>query len=191
MADTLAQQHPRQPIDEGTEEFLEQAARSKFDFHQVSVKAAGDERLKTAINNAVLRQYTGRQLRLLDLPDSDEKTLDEALLVLRDFASGLSLTKEEIEKEKGVIDGEERERDSAGYRMFVRQLTTLFGDTRKGRRPSFIGAAPPELADRLVDVFADAVAARGIPIARGVFGAEMEVELVNDGPMTIWLDTES
>src|SRR5688572_14526969 len=71
MAETLAQQHPRQPIDEGTEQFLEQAARSKFDFHQVSVKAAGDERLKTAINNAVLRQYTGRQLRLLDLPDPE------------------------------------------------------------------------------------------------------------------------
>src|SRR5439155_14196384 len=52
-------------------EFLDQAAGAKFDFHQVSVKAAGDEKLKAAINNAVMRQYTGRQLRLLDLPDSD------------------------------------------------------------------------------------------------------------------------
>src|SRR5437660_8418750 len=57
--------------DSHTQEFLEQAAASKFDFHQVSVKAAGDEKLKTAINNAVLRQYTGRQLRLLELPDAD------------------------------------------------------------------------------------------------------------------------
>src|SRR5437660_10619074 len=57
--------------DSHTQEFLEQAAASKFDFHQVSVKAAGDEKLKTAINNAVMRQYTGRQLRLLELPDSD------------------------------------------------------------------------------------------------------------------------
>ena len=80
--------------------------------------------------------------------------------------------------------------DVAGAMLIVSQFT-LFGDTRKGRRPSFIGAAPPEHADRLVDVFAEAVAARGIPIARGVFGAEMEVELINDGPMTIWLDTES
>jgi D-tyrosyl-tRNA(Tyr) deacylase len=78
-----------------------------------------------------------------------------------------------------------------GGSMLVISQFTLFGDTRKGRRPSFIGAAAPDLADRLVDVFADAVAARGVPIARGVFGAEMEVELVNDGPMTIWLDTES
>src|SRR5215203_7283919 len=68
MAETLVQQ-PN--IDPHTEEFLEQAAGSKFDFHQVSVKAAGDERLKTAINNAVMRQYTGRQLRMLDLPDAD------------------------------------------------------------------------------------------------------------------------
>src|SRR6476660_4138870 len=60
------------PIDENTAEFLHEAAESKFDFHQVSVKAAGDEKLKTAINNAVLRQYTGRQSRLLDLPDTDK-----------------------------------------------------------------------------------------------------------------------
>src|SRR5437667_12542759 len=58
-------------VDEHTADFLHEAAHSKFDFHQVSVKAAGDEKLKTAINNAVMRQYTGRQLRLLDLPDSD------------------------------------------------------------------------------------------------------------------------
>src|SRR5437016_12801025 len=58
-------------LDEHTEQFLDQAAHTKFDFHSVSVKAAGDEKLKTAINNAVLRQHTARQLRLLDLPDSD------------------------------------------------------------------------------------------------------------------------
>ena len=59
-------------IDANTADFLHEAQASKFDFHQVSVKAAGDEKLKTAINNAVMRQYTGRQLRLLDLPDSDK-----------------------------------------------------------------------------------------------------------------------
>src|SRR4051794_38939895 len=67
MATTLGQQ----PLDQNTREFLEQAEASPFDFHKVSVKAAGDEKLKTSINNAVLRQYTGRQLRLLELPDSD------------------------------------------------------------------------------------------------------------------------
>src|SRR5215212_6260190 len=68
MAESLVQQ-PH--VDEHTQEFLQQAAGSKFDFHQVSVKAAGDEKLKTAINNAVMRQHTGRQLRMLDLPDPD------------------------------------------------------------------------------------------------------------------------
>jgi L-lactate dehydrogenase complex protein LldF len=61
-----------QQIDANTSSFLHEAAHSKFDFHQVSVKAAGDEKLKTAINNAVMRQYTGRQVRLLDLPDPDK-----------------------------------------------------------------------------------------------------------------------
>jgi L-lactate dehydrogenase complex protein LldF len=60
-----------QPLDENTAHFLHQAAASKFDFHQVSTKAAGDERLKRSINNAVLKQYTGRQLRMLDLPNPD------------------------------------------------------------------------------------------------------------------------
>jgi D-tyrosyl-tRNA(Tyr) deacylase len=66
---------------------------------------------------------------------------------------------------------------------------TLFADTSRGRRPSFIRAAPPELARRLYEVFAAAVEAMGVRVARGRFGAEMEVELVNDGPMTIWLDS--
>lgn len=58
-------------LDKHTEAFLDQAEASRFDFHSVSVKAAGDEKLKAAINNAVLKQYTARQLRLLDLPDAD------------------------------------------------------------------------------------------------------------------------
>ena len=56
-----------QPLDSNTADFLKQAAAAKFDFHKVSVKAAGDEKLKRSINNAVMRQYTARQLRLLDL----------------------------------------------------------------------------------------------------------------------------
>ena len=77
-----------------------------------------------------------------------------------------------------------------GEALVVSQFT-LYGDTRKGRRPSFIGAAPPALAARLVDAFGEAVTERGIRVARGSFGAEMEVELVNDGPMTIWLDSDA
>ncbi len=78
--------------------------------------------------------------------------------------------------------------DVGGSMLVVSQFT-LYGDTRKGRRPSFIGAAPPELGAQLVDVFAETVEARGVVVGRGRFGAEMAVELVNDGPMTIWLDS--
>ena len=78
--------------------------------------------------------------------------------------------------------------DVGGEVLAVSQFT-LFGDTRKGRRPSFLGAAPPALGEELYQRYAEGVEARGVRVARGVFGAEMEVELVNDGPMTIWLDT--
>jgi D-tyrosyl-tRNA(Tyr) deacylase len=78
--------------------------------------------------------------------------------------------------------------DVGGEVLAVSQFT-LFADTRKGRRPSFIDAAPPELGERLYERFATAVEAHGIRVGRGVFGAEMEVELINDGPMTIWLDS--
>jgi D-tyrosyl-tRNA(Tyr) deacylase len=80
--------------------------------------------------------------------------------------------------------------DTAGAMLVVSQFT-LYGDTRKGRRPSFIGAAEPDQAAELVEVFASVVEGRGIEVGRGQFGAEMQVELVNDGPMTIWLDSDA
>ncbi|HEX5465156.1 MAG TPA: D-aminoacyl-tRNA deacylase [Candidatus Limnocylindrales bacterium] len=78
--------------------------------------------------------------------------------------------------------------DVAGEALVVSQFT-LYADTGRGRRPSFLGAAAPRLADALYEAFAAALAARGVPVAQGVFGAEMEVELVNDGPFTLWLDS--
>jgi len=80
--------------------------------------------------------------------------------------------------------------DVGGELLAVSQFT-LFADMRRGRRPSFIGAAPPDLGEALYEVFAKAVEARGVTVGRGTFGAEMQVELVNDGPMTIWLDSET
>src|SRR5215216_1916051 len=73
--------------------------------------------------------------------------------------------------------------------MLVVSQFTLYADCRKGRRPSFIRAAPPAIAEPLVDRFADGLRVLGLPVATGRFGAEMQVELVNDGPVTIWLDT--
>lgn len=66
---------------------------------------------------------------------------------------------------------------------------TLYGDARHGRRPSFTGAAPPERAEPLFRRFAEEVRARGVPVQTGVFGAHMEVELTNDGPVTILLES--
>ena len=80
--------------------------------------------------------------------------------------------------------------DVGGEVLAVSQFT-LFGDTRKGRRPSFLDAAPPELGSALYEAFAAAVEGRGVRVGRGVFGTEMSVELVNDGPMTIWLDSDA
>lgn len=79
--------------------------------------------------------------------------------------------------------------DVGGEVLAISQFT-LFADTSRGRRPSFIRAAGPELGNELYERYAAAVASHGVKVARGVFGAEMAVELVNDGPMTIWLDSE-
>jgi len=75
-----------------------------------------------------------------------------------------------------------------GSALVVSQFT-LYADTRRGRRPGFTGSAAPDLAERLYASFADALRDLGISVALGRFGAEMAVELVNDGPFTIWLDT--
>jgi D-tyrosyl-tRNA(Tyr) deacylase len=80
--------------------------------------------------------------------------------------------------------------DVGGQLLAISQFT-LLADTSRGRRPSFIRAAPPDLGNELYRRFAAAVEGQGVTVARGVFGAEMEVELVNDGPMTIWLDNEA
>ena len=71
-----------------------------------------------------------------------------------------------------------------GSALVVSQFT-LYGDCRKGRRPSFTGAAPPEEADRLYQVFVERLKERGLPVATGVFQAMMQVHLVNDGPVTV------
>ncbi|MDL2334865.1 MAG: D-aminoacyl-tRNA deacylase [Chloroflexota bacterium] len=78
--------------------------------------------------------------------------------------------------------------DVGGAVLAISQFT-LYADTRKGRRPSFLDAAPPENGERLYNEFCATVEARGVKVERGIFGAEMKVELVNDGPMTIWLDS--
>jgi D-tyrosyl-tRNA(Tyr) deacylase len=76
-----------------------------------------------------------------------------------------------------------------GGGVLVVSQFTLYGDCRKGRRPSFIGAAPPDVAEPLYEAFVTAVRALGVPAATGRFGAMMQVELVNDGPVTLLVET--
>lgn len=79
--------------------------------------------------------------------------------------------------------------DIGGQALVVSQFT-LYADARKGRRPSFTDAALPALAEPLVERFKSSIAAHGLTVAGGVFGAHMSVQLINDGPVTIWLDSE-
>jgi D-aminoacyl-tRNA deacylase len=79
--------------------------------------------------------------------------------------------------------------DTGGEMIVVSQFT-LYADTRRGRRPSFTGAALPEQAEPLINRFVELLRSLGAAVQTGVFGADMSVEIVNDGPVTIWLDVE-
>ena len=119
-------------------------------------------------------------LILLGIGPGDDEAVAGALAAkvagLRVFADAAGLTNLSI----GEV---------GGAALVVSQFT-LFADARRGRRPSFVGAAGPELGERLYESFCESLAAAGVPVERGSFGADMEVELVNEGPLTIWLDTE-
>jgi len=95
------------------------------------------------------------------------------LRILEDDAGKMNLSVEEV-----------------GGSLLVVSQFTLYADCRKGRRPSFTGAAPPEEADRLYQVFVQRLKERGLPVATGVFQAMMQVHLVNDGPVTVVVETE-
>lgn len=80
-------------------------------------------------------------------------------------------------------------RDVGGAMLVISQFT-LCADCRRGTRPSFSHAAPPDTANALYEEFLAACSAEGFAVAHGIFGAEMQVQLTNDGPFTVWLDTD-
>jgi D-tyrosyl-tRNA(Tyr) deacylase len=102
---------------------------------------------------------------------------------LADKAAGLRI----FEDDQGKMN---LSLSDVGGAMLVVSQFTLLGDCRKGRRPSFTDAAPPEVAQRLYQVFVDTVSARGIEVATGRFRELMEVELVNDGPVTLLVESK-
>ncbi len=110
-------------------------------------------------------------------PEDNEKkarALAEKIAALRVFED------EQGKMNRSIID-------TGGQAIVVSQFT-LYADTRKGRRPSFTEAAPPEMARPLVDRFTELLAAQGVPAQTGEFGAHMLVEIDNDGPVTIWME---
>ena len=123
--------------------------------------------------------------------------IDQGLLILVGVADGDTETQAEAlaRKVSGLrifADADGRFNDSLldiGESALVVSQFTLHADVRKGRRPSFTSAARPELAEPLVDHFAESLRAEGIRVETGIFGAMMSVELVNDGPFTIVIDS--
>lgn len=108
--------------------------------------------------------------------EAQVKTMADKIVYLRIFGD------DEGKMNRSLLD--------VGGEVLVVSQFTLYADMRRGRRPSFIDAAPPSIAEPLVERFKAAIADYGLRVAGGIFGAYMEVELVNSGPVTIWLDSE-
>ncbi len=111
-----------------------------------------------------------------DDSEAQVKTLVDKIVYLRIFGD------EEGKMNRSLLD--------IGGAVLVVSQFTLYADMRRGRRPSFTNAAPPSIAEPLVERFKAAIAAYGLTVADGIFGAMMQVELCNDGPVTIWMDSE-
>lgn len=133
-----------------------------------------------SIDNKVVGQIDQGLLLLVGVgPDDTQADVDYAvrkILNMRIFSDENGKMNLSVQDVEGAI-------------LSISQFT-LFADTKKGNRPAFTGAAKPELASQLYDNFNDALE-QAVPVARGRFGADMQVSLINDGPVTIVLDTKN
>jgi len=111
-----------------------------------------------------------------DDDERDARSMAEKIAELRIFPDAGGLMNRSLREIRGAL-------------LLVSQFT-LHGDVRRGRRPSFIAAAPPAVARSLYELVGASVTSFGVPVAYGEFGAQMAVELVNDGPVTILIDTK-
>ena len=136
-------------------------------------------RARVTVGGEVVGEIGRGLLVLLGVTHDDTiegaRWLAEKTVGLRIFAD------EEGKMNRGVAD--------VGGGVLVVSQFTLYGDCARGRRPSFIAAAPPEVAVPLYETYVEAVRALGVPVGTGRFGAMMDVELVNDGPVTLIVDT--
>jgi D-tyrosyl-tRNA(Tyr) deacylase len=136
-------------------------------------------RARVVVGEEIVGQIDASLLVLLGVAPSDTpedaRWLAEKTVGLRIFADA------EDKMNRSVAE--------VGGSVLVVSQFTLYGDCSKGRRPSFIYAAPPEIAVPLYEAYVDAIKAQGVPTATGRFGAMMQVELVNDGPVTLILES--
>jgi len=137
-------------------------------------------RASVTVDEQVVGQIGQGLLVLLGVGQDDSevqvKTLADKIVHLRIFGD------EEGKMNRSLLD--------IGGEVLVVSQFTLYADVRRGRRPGFTDAAPPSIAEPLVERFKAAIGAYGLTVADGVFGAYMEVELLNTGPVTIWMDSE-
>ena len=130
--------------------------------------------------NRLISEIGAGLLVLLGVGTAD--TENEAVLLARKCAEIRIFEDENGKMNRSITD-------IGGSILIVSQFT-LYADCRRGRRPSFTDAAPPEQADRLYQHFIEEIRQRDIPVAAGSFRTDMHIHLVNEGPVTIWLDTK-
>jgi D-aminoacyl-tRNA deacylase len=135
-------------------------------------------RARVVVGDEVVGEIAAGLLVLLGVTHADT---EEHARWLADKIVGLRIFADDAGKmNRDVVE--------AGGAVLVVSQFTLYGDCRKGRRPSFIAAAPPSIAVPLYEAFINGIKALGVPTATGRFGADMQVELVNDGPVTLIVD---
>ena len=136
-------------------------------------------RASVTVDGKVVGQIGQGLLILLGVGQDDSevqvKTLADKIVYLRIFGD------DEGKMNRSLLD--------IGGEVLVVSQFTLYADMRRGRRPGFTDAAPPAIAEPLVERFKEAIAAYGLKVVGGIFGAYMQVELLNDGPVTLWLDS--
>jgi len=137
-------------------------------------------RASVTIDGAVHSEIEKGFLILLGVHETDTTAEADVLI---DKCAGLRVFEDEDEKMNLSLA------DVGGAVLAVSNFT-LYGDCRRGKRPSFSAAARPETANPLYEYFVEGIRAKGIRVETGVFGADMKVELLNDGPVTIFLDTD-
>lgn len=138
-------------------------------------------RVRGAIAPRVAAQIGRGYLLLVGFRKGDEQHAETAMPWMADKVVGLRLFGD-------ADDNMNLSLAEVGGALLVVSQFTLYGDTEKGRRPSFIDAARPEIAEPLYHQFVQLLRYRASPVETGEFGAMMDVELVNDGPVTLWIE---